>query len=270
VVKTTADLDYDETETKTQNYAADPAVPPLTESTTRETYEGAGGTTGGVLGPDNIQVPNGGNGDGEYESTTAQRKNAVGLVTETRKAAPGGVRKLNVAVLLDAKTAAGIDMAQVQQMVSAAVGLNDARGDTIAVTALPFDESAVDAAAKAKAEAGAVDRRAQLISMAKIGAMVLAILILIFMAWRASRKAKRSKLSPEELAELAEMQAALEGADALALEGSAAALALEAGPSVDESALEREERAKEISEMVSNQPDEVAQLLRGWLADRRS
>jgi flagellar M-ring protein FliF len=268
VVKTTADLDFDETETKSQKYTADAGVPPLSESTTRETYDG-NGNAGGVLGPDNIQVPNG-NGTGNYESTTEQKNNAVGLVTETRKSAPGSVRKLSVSVLLDAKTAAAIDTAQVEQMVSAAAGLDTARGDAMAVTALPFDTSADAAAAKALAEAGKADQQAEIFSMAKTGAMVLAILIVLFLAWRASRRSKRSALTQEELAELARMQAALEAAEgATAIEAGGGALALEA-PQVDHEAEERDARQKEIADMVSNQPDEVAQLLRGWLADRRS
>lgn len=268
VVKTTAELDFDETETKTQQYTANPAVPPLSEKTTRETYDGAGNGAGGVLGPDNIQVPNGaGNGTGKYESTTEQRSNAVGLVTETRRSAPGAVRKLSVSVLLDSKAAAGIDAAQVQAMVSAAVGLDAKRGDTMAVTTLPFDESATDAAEKALAEAGKADSQQQIVSMAKTGAMVLAVLILIFMAWRASRRSRRSKLTTEELAELAQMQAALEASETRAIGSGEGALALEAGP--DAESEDREARQREISEMVANQPDEVAQLLRGWLADRR-
>lgn len=265
VVKTTADLDFDETETKTQQYTANPAVPPLTEKTTRETYAGAG-NGGGVLGPDNIQVPTGSNGTGNYESTTEQRNNAVGLITETRRSAPGAVRKLSVAVLLDSKTAAGINTAQVEQMVSAAVGLNTQRGDSMAVTTLPFDDSASQAAEKALADADKADQQKQMFSMAKTGAMVLAILILIFLAWRASRKSKRSRLTEEELAQLAEMQAALESAETKAI-GSSDQLALEAA--ADAEAEDRETRQREISEMVANQPDEVAQLLRGWLADRR-
>jgi flagellar M-ring protein FliF len=268
VVKTTADLDFDETETKTQRYAADPAVPPLTERTTRETYDGAGAGAGGVLGPDNIQVPGGG-GTGEYESTTEQRNNAVGLVTETRKSAPGAVRKLSVSVLLDGTTAAGVDTAQVQQMVSAAIGLDAARGDTMAVTALPFDTSADTAASKAIAEATAADKQQELFSWAKSGGIALAVLILLILAWRASRKSKRAELTQAELGELAEMQAALEGAQTRAIEPGEGSLALEAGPA-DTGAEEREFRQKEIAEMVANQPDEVAQLLRGWLADRRS
>ncbi|GAA2516203.1 flagellar basal-body MS-ring/collar protein FliF [Pilimelia columellifera] len=264
IVKTTAEIDLDETETKSQRYVADPAVPPLTETTKEETYTGGAGANGGVLGPDNIQVPNGANGGGDYESTEEARRNAVGLVTETRQAAPGTVNRLNVSVLMDANTAAGIDQAQVQQMVSAAAGINAQRGDTMAVTMLPFDTAAADAAKDQEKEATEAENTAQLISMAKTAGLVLLVLILILLAWLSNRK-KRTQLTEEELAELAAMQASL-------VAEAEAGRALEAG---DQLALEAAEdhgpnRREEISEMVANQPEEVAVLLRSWLADRRS
>jgi flagellar M-ring protein FliF len=85
-VNVTASLNYDNTETKTQKYVADPAVPPLSEQKKSEQYTGGNGVpVGGVLGPDNIQVPNGtgAGGDGAYQQTTETRNNAVGMVTET-------------------------------------------------------------------------------------------------------------------------------------------------------------------------------------------
>jgi flagellar M-ring protein FliF len=270
VVKTTADLDFDQTETKTQRYTADATVPPLTETTKRETYNGTGNTAGGVLGPDNIQVPNGTTGgNGQYESTSETRNNAVGLVSETRQSAPGNVRRLSVSVLLDATTAEGIDTAQVQQLVSSAVGLDTQRGDTMAVTALPFDTSAADQTKQALEAANKAEQQQQYMSMAKTGGIVLAVLIVLFLAWRASRKAKRSKLTEQELAQLEEMRAALEAQQQTrSIEGSGA-LAISA-PEVDAEAEERDARQREIASMIEKQPEDVAQLLRGWLADRRS
>ncbi|GGJ82531.1 flagellar M-ring protein [Pilimelia anulata] len=265
IVKTTSELDFDETETKSQRYVADPAVPPLTETTKNEKYTGAGSGSGGVLGPDNIQVPNGANGgSGQYDSTEEARRNAVGVVEETRKAAPGSVRRLSVSVLLDQTTAAGIDQTQVQQMVSAAVGLNPQRGDTMAVTMAPFSTAAADSAKADSDKATAAEKNEQLLGMAKTGGLVLIVLILILLAWLGSRK-KRKKLTDDEIAQLAEMQAALiaEADAARAIEGGRGARALEAGS--DDGVNRREE----ISEMVANQPEEVAVLLRSWLADRR-
>jgi flagellar M-ring protein FliF len=275
VVTTTADLDFDKTETKTQTYVADPAVPPLSQSTTKETYNGTGGGSGGVLGPDNIQVPNG-TGDGQYESTTDTRNNAVGLVTETRESAPGNVRKLSVSVLLDSKVAEGIDMAQVERLVTSAVGLDTQRGDSVAVTTLPFDESGDEQAAKDAAEVQKAQTLEQQISWAKTGGAVLAVVVLMFLAWRASRRAKkRSRLTPSELAHLEQAQAALDRTRATALPGrdGDALAAGEGGPPALESAAavaDREAQQRSIAVMVQQQPEEVAQLLRGWLADRRA
>jgi flagellar M-ring protein FliF len=273
VVTTTADLDFDQTETKTQTYVADPAVPPLSQSTTKETYNGSGNGSGGVLGPDNIQVPNG--AAGQYESTTDTRNNAVGLVTETRQSAPGNVRKLSVSVLMDSNTAKGIDTAQIEKLVSSAVGLDTQRGDTIAVTTLPFDQTVAEQVEQATADAQKADTLEQQISWAKTGGAVLAVVVLMFLAWRASRRArKRSQLTPAELAHLEQAQVALDRSRTVALPGREGeeTAAIEGGPLALESsaAAERDAHQRSIAAMVQQQPDEVAQLLRGWLADRRA
>ncbi|GGK18208.1 flagellar M-ring protein [Pilimelia terevasa] len=263
MVKTTSDLDFDETETESQRYTADPAVPPLTETTKNEKYTGGGAGNGGVLGPDNIQVPNGNGGNGTYDSTEEARRNAVGVIKETRKAAPGAVRRLSVSVLLDQNAAAGVNQAQVQQLVSAAAGINAARGDTMAVTILPFSTADADTAKAEEDKAAAAEKTDQLMGYAKTGGLVLIVLILIFLAWLGNRK-KSKGLTDEELAQLAEMQAALvaEADAARAIEGGPDTAAIEAGEDVNN-------RREEISEMVANQPEEVAVLLRSWLADRR-
>jgi flagellar M-ring protein FliF len=277
-VKVTADLDYDQTETKTQKYIADPSTAPLAESKKVETYgTGSTGSTGtGVLGPDNIQVPTAAAsaGTGGYQNYSETKNNAVGMVTESRKAAPGAVRKLSVAVLLDSKAAAGANEAQLQQLVSSAVGLDATRGDSIAVTALPFDQSAANQTKDELAASQKADQQAQLYSLIKNGAIAggIALLLLIAMFRGRRRNRKLRKLIKAEVATDGPNQAALDAASANAIEanGGENVLALEAKPSdADGTAAEREARQREIAELVEKQPDEVAQLLRGWLADRR-
>ena len=272
VVKTTADLDYDQTETKTQTYVAPSAsTPPLSQSTNVETYNGTGGGTGGVLGPDNIQVPNGAGGTGQYNHSINTVDNAVGMVTRTSQSAPGNVRRLSVAVLLDASTAKNADLAQIQKLVSSAVALDATRGDTIAVSAMPFDQTAAEQAKKADATAAKAATQTQLMSMAKTGGLALVIALLVFVAWRASKKTRRSELTAGETAALDRIQAVLDKRGTPAVgDGGTEALALGAGmdgPSPEMLAVEA--RHREISEMVEQQPDEVALLLRGWLAERR-
>lgn len=268
VVTTTADLDYDQTETRTRTYSADPAVPPGSESRKTEKYSGGGAANGGVLGPDNIQVPNGAAGTGQYEAVEETKNNLANQTDETRKAAPGKIRKLNVAVLLDSRTAGTIDAAEVQDLVTAAAGVDAKRGDTIAVASMPFDQSAAEEAKQALAEAKAAEQQEKTMTMVKTAGIMLLILAVLFIAWRASRRSKRSQLSAEELAELDAMQAALEAQRLAALEAGSA-IALEAGPQRDADDAAREVRQNEIAQMVEKQPDEVAQLLRGWMSERR-
>jgi flagellar M-ring protein FliF len=266
IVTTTADLDFDQTTTESLKYSHNPANPPLSESSETEVYNGTGAGAGGVLGPDNIQAPGANGQNGQYQSGKNAKQNAVDQEKQVRRSSPGGIRQLNVAVLMDSRTAGVVQPAEVQQLVSAAAGINAARGDTIAVSAMPFDTSADAQRKKALEEATAAQQEQEQLSLAKTGAMVLVILVLLFLAWRASRKAKRSKLSQAELSQLEEMQAALEMQRLAELNANIPAQ-LEAGPDPEDEA--RRDRQKEIAQMVDDQPDEVADLLRGWLAERR-
>ncbi len=270
VVKTTADLDYDQTQTKTQTYVApSPSMPPLSQSNSSETYTGTGGNNGGVLGPGNIQVPNGVAGSGSYSRSTNTQDNAVGLVTETRDSAPGNLRKLSVAVLLDSTTAGSVNLGQIQGLVSSAVALTPSRGDTIAISSMPFDTTTAKEAQKAVAAADKASQQQQLLSMVKTGVMVVAILALLFLAWRASSRSKRSRLSDDEMAELQRIQArvgarttsaaAVGDSEHIALDAARTAVAVE----------DRPDYRSEIATLVERQPDNVAQVLRDWLTEAR-
>jgi flagellar M-ring protein FliF len=264
VVTTTAELDYDQTQTTSETYKSNPSAAPLSQSTSREAYNGNGTGTGGVLGPDNVQVPNGVSGSAganQYENSSQTTNNAVDKTTEVRKSAPGAIKRLNVAVLLDSSTAGNVNSAQIQQLVSTAAGIDATRGDSVAVSAMPFDTSAAKAAGNALAASAAADKQAKQASLIKVAVMVLVVLILIFLAWRASRRArKRKALTPAELKHLEDMQNALE-MQRLGELNASIPNALEGGPGD----LARDDRQREIEQMVEDQPEEMAALLRSWL-----
>ncbi len=272
VVKVTADLDYDQTETKSQTYVVNPSAPPLAESKSTEKYTGSGTPAGGVLGPDNIQVPAGTGGNGNYEQSNETRNNALGTVVETRKSAPGAVRRLAVAVLLDERVSGGVENSKVQELISAAAGLDKTRGDAITVAAMPFEQTSVKANAKEAAAAKKAESQNKLMSMAKTGGLALVILILIVAALLASRRNnKHTDLTPDERVQLDEMQAVLEQSRTRAISGSGTGLAaLEVGapanPDRDSQALRRQA----LTTLVERQPEDVARLLRGWLAEQKA
>jgi len=279
VVQISADLDFDNTETKTQKYVADPSTPPLAETTKTEKYSGGSGTpTGGVLGPDNIQVPAGtasSAGSGAYEQSESTKNNAVGMVTEVRKSAPGAVKKLSVAVMINSDAVEGANEAQLQQLISSAVGLDANRGDTIAVSAMSFDKTGAEAVQKELADAQAADKQAATMSMIKTGSLILGVVVLILMAFIGNKR-RQKKMQKALQAQIDRFEA--EQAELTAVRtpvaigaGVGAAGELTAGPPVelDPEFLAREERSREITALAAQQPDDVVTLLRGWLADRR-
>jgi flagellar M-ring protein FliF len=287
VVRLTADLDFDQTQTTSERFDPSRAAP-LADASETETYTGAGaGQAGGalgyngVLGPDNDTTLTNGAGaagaDSRYEKTKRTVNNSVNKVTEVRKSAPGAVRKLNVAVLLDTRTAGTVDPAQVQALVTSAAGVDAARGDTIQVSAMPFDDSAEQDAAAELAEAKAAEAAAARNSMLKgVGLAVLALLALVWGLLSRRRRRNRAAaaaLGEDERIQLEKLQAALDqqaANEAAALESASEALALEAAAPVDPRVGQLAIARDEINEMVQNQPEQVAQLLRGWMADRRS
>jgi flagellar M-ring protein FliF len=270
VVNTTATLDFDQTQTTSKTYNADPSVPALSESNNREAYNSSSSCAGGVLGPDNISGPGcssgSSSGPGQYENTQTLKNNAINENQEIRKSAPGSIKRLGVAVLLDSTTAGTIDPNQVQQLVSAAAGIDPTRGDTIAVSAMPFNTAAAQAAQNALTASAVAEKAARQSALIKTAALAFVVLALLFLAWRTSRRSKRRKsLSPQERRHLEDMQAALEAQRLAELNQAIPTQMIEAGIE-DTNGLAREERQREIDQMVKDQPEEMAVLLRGWLA----
>jgi flagellar M-ring protein FliF len=113
VVTTTATLDF---------VQADPAVSDSAASV-------------GVLGPDNILVPDIGNSAaaGRYENSKTTRNNALNQASEVRSSAPGVVKRLVIVVQMNSAVVSDVDPAQVEQLVGAAAGIDPDRGDSVTV-----------------------------------------------------------------------------------------------------------------------------------------
>ncbi|WP_370290452.1 flagellar basal-body MS-ring/collar protein FliF [Nocardioides sp.] len=266
----TADLSFDKAVTKTRTYSQPKAVPPLSETTTTERYNGpasgANSAVGGVVGPDGQMDPAaagaGGNGPSTYTNGTTTRDNAVDETVESREKAPGSVNSLHVGVVLDATAAAAIQPQVIKNLISSAVGIQPDRGDTIDVSALPFDRSAekADAAAiKAAQDAEAAAAKTTLYRNAGIGG---AIALMVLLAWLQARR--RAKARAEAANYLVE-QLRLEQANRATPEIESPALqALESAEANEEEAVRAE-----LMALVDRQPDDVASLLRGWLVEPR-
>jgi len=283
VVSVSAELDYDKTHTTTETYSSDPSAAPISESTTREEYSNSSleATTGGVLGADNLIQPRDEASDtGNYLKETAVRNNAVNKVTSVQETAPGSVKRQSVSVVVSKEAAASLNMGELEQMVAAAAGIDEDRGDVVSVSRMTFDQTMAETAQMALTEAVASERaaatKAMYIDIAKWVVLGLVVILVFFLILRMSRNAgatDRMSLSLEAIEELEQRtQSALEQRAQAVLDKAAAAaageLALEAPPVPDMEDVAAEVR-NEIMTFAAQQPAEVAEVLRGWINSGR-
>lgn len=283
VVSVSAELDYDKTHTTTETYSSDPSAAPISESMTREEYSNSSleATTGGVLGADNLIQPRDEASDtGNYLKETAVRNNAVNKVTSVQETAPGSVKRQSVSVVVSKEAAASLNMGELEQMVAAAAGIDEDRGDVVSVSRMTFDQTMAETAQMALTEAVASERaaatKAMYIDIAKWVVLGLVVILVFFLILRMSRNAgatDRMSLSLEAIEELEQRtQSALEQRAQAVLDKAAAAaageLALEAPPVPDMEDVAAEVR-NEIMTFAAQQPAEVAEVLRGWINSGR-
>jgi len=267
-VLVTADLDFDKTLTNTTRYFNTPKNVALRASSDVEKYKGtASSTAGGVVGPDGQLDPNAtsttttpkGSGYSHVQKTS---DNAVDTVHEQREAAPGGVKSLHVAVAVDTQSLHGITPNQIQSMIDSGLGINTKRGDQSTVETMPFDTSQATAAAAALAASQKAAAKTTMMSNIKTGGMALLVVAGLILAWLRGRKRRKAR---DEATQYVVEQIRRKNEPA-PLPPAPAAVEIEAGDPAHLRAAARDE----IAAMVERQPEEVAQLLRGWLVEAES
>lgn len=264
-VQVTAVLDFDKTVTNSTDYDQEEEPVALSQSQAEETYTGTNpnGTATGVVGVDG-QMDDGtgtaGSGDGTYEKSQSTTDNGVDVVQEQRETAPGAIEQMNVGVVLDSGTTADIDPAMIRDQVAGITGITNQNG-TIEVSSMPFDKSAQESAKAELDAAAAAEAAAARADLIRKGGIAGGVLLLLLLAWvRARRRAKaRDKATSYVVEQLKAEQARL-----AALEATPAALALEQAEENEEDAMQ-----DELDALIERQPEDVAQLLRGWLVENK-
>jgi flagellar M-ring protein FliF len=267
-VSVRADLDLSQKNSTSETFAYPANTPPVSQSTTTEKYNGTGTAVGGVLGNTSNGTAGSSGGNSTYDKESNTTNNSVDKTTTTTQDSPGTIKRLTVSVVMDGTVAGNINQQQVQSLIGNAVGLDTTRGDAITVAAMPFDTTAAKQAAAELAQAKKAQQQAQLWSLVKTGAIGLGILLVVVLVWLRSRRRVEVEEEYEPL-ELSDDM--LEELDRLRVQSTRE----EAMSSIDREALELEaaERQKvrgDISQMVSERPDEVAAMLRGWLSEAKS
>jgi flagellar M-ring protein FliF len=174
-------------------------VPPATEETRTETYTGTGGGAG-VLGPDNIAVPDG-QGAGSYESSETIVDNSVNKSTERVSTPAGAIERQTVSVAVNEEAAAGLDVGQLEELVATAAGLDAARGDQVTVATMPFSTADADAAQAALEQAREAEQAERMDALLRTAAIAVAIALplligVIILAVRLRRRRTADEMEP--------------------------------------------------------------------------
>jgi flagellar M-ring protein FliF len=284
VVNVAAELDFDSVKTTREEYQLNETPTgqqvKLGETTREEIYRGdevvddSGGQVEVEVPED--EEPLDGNADGEidadreaaegetdadtdqsikYRLDEQDSQYAVDKIITNSESAVGTVTSLSVAVMLDEASVDAERLADIENLVTAAAGINLDRGDSLAVSLMPMNEdflAALDATTGAGAigEGEAAAAGLDIIALARtIGTIVIALVVLILGLRYVSRGSKRKVI---ESVDLTELEA-----------GSVAAI--EAGETTEEEEEAGDPPELKLQSLIANQTDDVADVLRSWL-----
>ena len=256
VVRVSAEIDTSEKTVDSEVYDPKKSVV-LSEDSSLETYTtpNGGTTTSGVIAEEQDQAAAAGGDANDYRKEQASKDLGVSRVVTSEKAGAGGIKRLTVAVVVDRDAPNAPATVDVQNLVANAVGLDPARGDTIAVSTPSFlkvDEAPVEAAPAG----GAGSAKA-------LAPTVLGGVLLLLVALGLLRTLKRGSSSEVPADEVTAALASAGGQGALPA-GAAAVRELPAAPA------QRSSSEPDLLNLVDENPDEVTALLRGWLANSGS
>lgn len=267
VTKVSAVLDLDKTTTDSETYNKDSLVP-LESDTSKETLKSAGGAAGSVAGtsantPTTSTFPSTatGGGDTDYNKTSEATKNGVDRVRSQVEKTPGTITSQAISVQVSDKVPTAVT-AGLEDTIKAAVGFEAGR-DQINVQAVPFaaDGTAVTAAAAAAKGATASSGSSggmDIMGIAKTAIAAIGVLLLALFARRSLRRRQTDleKALPELLkrgpVSVSELNAGVPSAAPMAgvqqLEGQ-----------------RKSQIEAQMEDLAMRKPEDVAQLLRGWL-----
>ena len=251
-----AQLNFDQKTTQAETY--DPkATVPLNQSFTTETLTGNPAGAAGIIGSTPGVLSSTTSTATSYNKTDSSASFGTGHYVTSTTVAPGQVQKLSVGIVVDDGTkthAPAPNVAQLTQLVSAAVGLDPSRGDTINVTAVPYPATSASSKSSSSGKPGIT----ALLPQAAGGAVLVLVAVFLLLMARGRKKAKGG---PVEVAATVTRHALETGA----VPGLASGGHLTLG-----SASRRLPPRQDMMELVTRQPEEIANLLRGWLADGES
>lgn len=269
-VTVNADLNFDAISQDTITY--DPKSVPVSQKSTKSTTTSNSGTQSGqstvdantnssVVSYPSTTQNSGTNGSSSEDNTINYD---VGQTEVKTVVAPGAVKRLTAAVIIDG-TLSDQDKAQIKDLVSNAIGYDDARKDNITVTGMHFDTSAQNSAKSDIAQMNTLSKQqaqSKLYSEIGIGAGALIVLSILFFSLR--------KRSNGDGSDMTEAKASGKGLDVQIgdeinpkeISGDKLFQPIDFEPNDQKAHLE-----KEIRKYATEKPDQVIDVIKSWISD---
>lgn len=249
--RVSVELNFDQKITESQTFApvVDDKGVLRSSQDVSESYTGTSNAPQGIPGTTtNIPgyVTTNPNSESEYDKKEAVRNYEVNEIKEKVVNAPGAIRRMTVAVLVDS----AIPQEQrdsISRTVALAVGINTARGDSIVLEGIPFSTEISD---KIRQEEETYAQEQQRLFWLKVILVLLGASAAAYFAIGYRRRLALEK----EAQELAAGQVQIDLGDLAAIEA-------ELSPQEKE----RQEQQDLIKQLARSKPEEVAQLVKVWI-----
>lgn len=243
IVRANATLDFDQVQINSENYGNKQVSSDHTiqETTTNAAGQGAPGTSSNIPLYQQVTGQN-----GNQTQTTEEIINYnVDKQTEQRIVAPGQVKQISLAVILNNDQLDPVQQKQIEDMATSAAGIDAARGDKVTVAAMKFNN---DLATQTAAQMDVDERRHELLT----GLCIVLGFIVVLVALRYVSKAVQAWRTP----------AYAEGISVENMESLMAAKQLD----MPTPQAEKNQVLERLRQVVRNQPGEAVEVLRSWLA----
>jgi len=282
-----------ETETRSEKLRErrfDPESRVAISTDTEENIESASGTDGTVTVASNLPEGDAG-GDADSQSNREETRERVNYEVSTTEreviTGPGAIRRMSVAVLVNARPAAAADapprpeeeLAALRDLVASAVGLDTERGDSLTLRSLPFETAGP---AGTEATPGLIDRLA-VDTMSLVQALVLGLVALVLGLFVLRPMLMRPAAAPPRIGAPARPEPAADaGAEApspltgeidegefdesgLSLVSGEGATAQAPRGALARSAPRPEDPVARLRAMIGERQEETVEILRTWL-----
>ncbi len=273
-------LDIDRNRITTAERTFDPDTRVLKSQTTSEVTDTNSGTNGSVTVASNL--PEGDAGAGTSTSDRSETSETVTYeiseIVKNTEILPGGIKRLTVAVLVSDITEVGADgevirtprtaeeLQALEQLVSTAAGLDEARGDQLTLRSLSFDQPTVgDLVEKPGLLEQFLDR--YLWSMIQAGLLSIVVLILGLFVVRPLLTAREIEPEPGLLPMSLADNIGLNGPEEqAAITGETPGSTLRIEDGTDSAAqTQQNDPIEKLKTIANEQTSEAADLLASWL-----